>query len=266
MGGFWRPKKLPRGSPERPGRAPGAPQEAQSEPQEVQNEPQEAPNDPQEGQNEPQEGQSELREVPGGFRERFRKDFRGIFKQPARASKGCTLPTTLAIFMLAMLSPRWAICFVVPPGALLWFFSPFFVLLSSCFPSLRAACFRSLPRDRARKLRTKTLETHETFQIQTPGERAQRASKGCTRPTTLAILMLAMLSPRWLRGASWCFALVLLAVLCASLLVFSVAVEALLLVVHPGGFRERFGKDFQGISKQRDATETLPAQTAGEGA
>ena len=61
-------------------------------------------------------------------------------------------------------------------------------------------------------------ETHETFQLQTPGERAQRASKGCTRPTTLAILMLAMLSPRWLRGASWCFALVLLAVLCASLL------------------------------------------------
>ena len=38
--------------------------------------------------------------------------------------------------------------------------------------------------------------------------------------------MLAMLSPRWLRGASWCFALVLLAVLCASLLVCSVAVEA----------------------------------------
>ena len=74
--------------------------------------------------------------------------------------------------------------------------------------------------------RKTTRETHETFQLQTPGERAQRASKGCTRPTTLAILMLAMLSPRWLRGASWCFALVLLAVLCASLLVFSVAVEA----------------------------------------
>ena len=127
-------------------------------PQEVQNEPQEAPNDPQEGQNEPQEGQSELRELPGSFRERFGKDFRGIFEQPARASKGCTPPTTLAIFMLTMLSPRCAICFVVPPGALLWFFSPFFVLLSSCFPSLRAACFRSLPRDRARKLRTKTLE------------------------------------------------------------------------------------------------------------
>ena len=152
------PQRLPRGSPERPRRAPGAPQEAQREPQEVQNEPQEAPNDPQEGQNEPQEGQSELREVPGGFRERFRNDFRGIFEQPARASKGCTPPTTLAIFMLTMLSPRCAICFVVPPGALLWFFSPFFVLLSSCFPSLRAACFRSLPRDRARKLRTKTLE------------------------------------------------------------------------------------------------------------
>ena len=75
LGGFWRPKKLPRGSPERPRRAPGAPQDAQSEPQEVQNERQEAPNDPQEGQNEPQEGQSELREVPGGFRERFGLDF-----------------------------------------------------------------------------------------------------------------------------------------------------------------------------------------------
>ena len=75
------PQRLPRGSPERPRRAPGAPQEAQREPQEVQNEPQEAPNDPQEGQNEPQEGQSELREVPGGFRERFGKDFQVISKQ-----------------------------------------------------------------------------------------------------------------------------------------------------------------------------------------
>ena len=145
------PQRLPRAPRENPRSVPGGPKE-------VQNEPQEAPNDPQEGQNEPQEGQSELREVPGSFRERFRNDFRGIFEQPARASKGCTPPTTLAIFMLTMLSPRCAICFVVPPGALLWFFSPFFVLLSSCFPSLRAACFRSLPRDRARKLRTKTLE------------------------------------------------------------------------------------------------------------
>ena len=34
----------------------------------------------------------------------------------------------------------------------------------------------------------------------------------------------------------------------------------------PGGFRERFGEDFQGFLQQRDATETLPAQTAGEGA
>ena len=32
----------------------------------------------------------------------------------------------------------------------------------------------------------------------------------------------------------------------------------------PGGFRERFGEDFQGFLKQRDATETLPAQIAGE--
>ena len=74
LGGFWRPKKLPRGSRERPGRTPGASHE-------VQNEPQDAPNDPQEGQNEPQEGQSELREVPGGFRERFGKDLQGISKQ-----------------------------------------------------------------------------------------------------------------------------------------------------------------------------------------
>ena len=34
----------------------------------------------------------------------------------------------------------------------------------------------------------------------------------------------------------------------------------------PGGFRERFGQDFRSIFKQRVATETLPAQTAGEGA
>ena len=94
------------------------------------------------------------------------------------------------------------------------------------FLALQLACFLSLPRDRARKLRKTVRETHETFQLQTPGERAQRASKGCTRPTTLAILMLAMLSPRWLRCASWCFALVLLAIVCASLLVFSVACDA----------------------------------------
>ena len=34
----------------------------------------------------------------------------------------------------------------------------------------------------------------------------------------------------------------------------------------PAGFRERLGKDFRGILKQRDATETLPTQIAGEGA
>ena len=78
LGGFWRLKKLPRGSPERPRRAPGAPQDAQSEPQEVQNERQEAPNDPQEGEKEPQEGQSELWEASGSV---FGKDFRRISKQ-----------------------------------------------------------------------------------------------------------------------------------------------------------------------------------------
>ena len=33
----------------------------------------------------------------------------------------------------------------------------------------------------------------------------------------------------------------------------------------PGGLQERFVKDFRGISKQRDATETLPPQTARRG-
>ena len=66
---------------EAPQRLPSAQGEPQERPKEVQNEPQEAPDDPQEEQNEPQEGQSELREVPGCFRERFGKDFQGIFKQ-----------------------------------------------------------------------------------------------------------------------------------------------------------------------------------------
>ena len=83
-------KRLPRGSPREPQERPGAPQEAQNEPQEAQNEPQEAPDD---GQNEPQAGQSELREVPGGFRERFGQDFRGIFKQRDATE---TLPTQIA--------------------------------------------------------------------------------------------------------------------------------------------------------------------------
>ena len=34
----------------------------------------------------------------------------------------------------------------------------------------------------------------------------------------------------------------------------------------PGGFRERFGEEFLCLLKQRVATETLPAQTAGVGA
>ena len=90
-GQFGAPQGSPGGSRERPGsarRAPGAPQEAQSEPQEAQNEPQEgqsepkeAENEPQAAQDEPQESLNELREVPGGFRERFCKDFRRIYKQ-----------------------------------------------------------------------------------------------------------------------------------------------------------------------------------------
>ena len=92
--------------------------------------------------------------------------------------------------------------------------------------ALRLACFLSLPRDQPESSGKNARGTHETLQLQTPGERAQRASKGCTRPTTRAILMLALLSPRWLGCASWCFALFLLAVVCASLLVFSVACDA----------------------------------------
>ena len=55
--------------------------------------PQMAPHDPQEGQHEPQAGQNELREVPGGFRERFGQDFRGIFKQHVATE---TLPIQIA--------------------------------------------------------------------------------------------------------------------------------------------------------------------------
>ena len=86
---FGRVLEGPRGSPE----APRAPQERPGAPQEAQHDPQEAPDDPQEGQNEPQAGQSELREVPGGFRERFGQDFRGIFKQRDATE---TLPTPIA--------------------------------------------------------------------------------------------------------------------------------------------------------------------------
>ena len=95
-GAIWEAFGGPRSSPEAPQSAPGEPQErpkTQSEPQEAQNEPQERPNIPQEGQNEPQAGQSELREVPGGFRERFGQDFRGIFKQRDATE---TLPTQIA--------------------------------------------------------------------------------------------------------------------------------------------------------------------------
>ena len=78
---FGRVFGAPRSSPEAPKSGPRAPQERPGEPQEVQSEPQEAQHEPQEVPNDPQEGQSELREVPGGFRERFVKDFRGISKQ-----------------------------------------------------------------------------------------------------------------------------------------------------------------------------------------
>ena len=150
---------------------------------------------PQEGEKEPQEGQSELWEASGSvlgrisdaFPSNARRPRRPLLKPPARArSARARLQAGAAARMFSQPSPGSS----------------------------------------QKALEKNARGIHETFQLQTPGERAQRASKGCTRPTTLAILMLAMLSPRWLGCASWCFALVLLAVVCASLLVFSVACDA----------------------------------------
>ena len=58
-----------------------------------------------------------------------------------------------------------------------------------------------------------------------PAQAAQRPSKGIERSTPLAILMLALLSPRLLCCSSWPCALVSLVVL-ASLLVFCVVCNA----------------------------------------
>ena len=154
LGGFWRPKKLPRGSPERPRRAPGAPQDAQSEPQEVQNERQEAPNDPQEGEKEPQEGQSELWEASGSvlgrisdaFPSNARRPRRSLLKPPARArSARARLQAGAAARMFSQPSPGSSQkapkkthekLTAVPRGALPCFFSPLLVLVSSSSPSL----------------------------------------------------------------------------------------------------------------------------------
>ena len=154
LGGFWGPKKLPRGSPERPRRAPGAPQDAQSEPQEVQNERQEAPNDPQEGEKEPQEGQSELWEASGSvlgrisdaFPSNARRPRRSLLKPPARArSARARLQAGAAARMFSQPSPGSSQkapkkthekLTAVPRGALPCFFSPLLVLVSSSSPSL----------------------------------------------------------------------------------------------------------------------------------
>ena len=166
LGGFWGPKKLPRGSPERPRRAPGAPQDAQSEPQEVQNERQEAPNDPQEGEKEPQEGQSELWEASGSvlgrisdaFPSNARRPRRSLLKPPARArSARARLQAGAAARMFSQPSPGSSQkapkkthekLTAVPRGALPCFFSPLLVLVSSSSPSLAmlaALAFHALP-------------------------------------------------------------------------------------------------------------------------
>ena len=191
LGGFWGLKKLPRGSPERPRRDPGAPQDAQSEPQEVQNERQEAPNDPQEGEKEPQEGQSELWEASGSvlgrisdaFPSNARRPRRSLLKPPARArSARARLQAGAAARMFSQPSPGSSQ--KVPETS---------TRNSRNAPApnarpARAACFRSLPRDRARKLR-----------------------KRRTRNSRLCLVVLCLL---------------LLAVACARLLVFSVACDA----------------------------------------
>ena len=97
------------------------------------------------------------------------------------------------------------------------------VVLSFC--GVAARMFYKPRRKRAGNAPRNRTNVHETLPAQTPGERAQRASKGFTRSPTLAILMLALLSPRLLCCPSWSFALDLLAVL-AALLVLSVACKA----------------------------------------
>ena len=136
-------------------------------------------------------------------------------RHPPHSQSSCSRCSTLG-YLLRGASWCFALVLLAVLCASLLVFS---VAARSMFSQPSPGSSQKAPNKNAR-------ETHEMFQLQSPGERAQRASKGCTRPTTLAILMLAMLSPRWLRGASWCFALVLLAFLCASLLVCSVAVEA----------------------------------------
>ena len=166
---FGRFLEGPRGSPEAPESAPGAlqePPEAQNEPQEVSNDPQEAPNDPQEGEKEPQEGQSELWEASGSvlgrisdaFPSNARRPRRSLLKPPARArSARARLQAGAGARMFSQPSPASSQrapkkthekLTAVPLGALPWFFSPLFVLVSLSSPSLAmlaALAFHALP-------------------------------------------------------------------------------------------------------------------------
>ena len=166
---FGRFLEGPRGSPEAPESAPGAPgepQEVQNEPQEAPNDSKEAPNDPQEGEKEPQEGQSELWEASGSvlgrisdaFPSNARRPRRSQLKPPARArSARARLQAGAAARMLSQPSPGSSQkapkkthekLTAVPRGALPWFFSPLFVLVSSSSPSLAmlaALAFHALP-------------------------------------------------------------------------------------------------------------------------
>ena len=212
-----------------------------------------------------------------------------------RASKGCTRPTTLAILMFAMLSPRWlrgaSWCFALVLLAVLCAsLLVFSVAVEACGLApeqgyrlvLRLACFLSLPRDRARKFRKQARETHETLQLQTPGERAlhvfaafpgiepesseqkrSRNSRNVPAPNARrARAGEPQECPRRPQEAQN-----------DSQAVPNDPQEGQNepeegqseLRELPGGFRERFGKDFQGISKQRDATELL-GSVAGLGA
>ena len=167
--GFGRVFGVPRSSPEAPESAPGAPgepQEGQNEQQEAPNDPQEAPNDLQEGEKEPQEGQSELWEASGSvlgrisdaFPSNARRPRRSLLKPPARArSARARLQAGAGARMFSQPSPGSSQkapkkthekLTAVPRGALPWFFSPLFVLVSSSSPSLAmlaALAFHALP-------------------------------------------------------------------------------------------------------------------------
>ena len=140
----------PRDSPEAPESAPGAP---------VNCEPQEGQIEPQEGQSGPREASgSDLGSISQAFSSNAMRPRRSLLKSPARArSARARLQAGAAARMFSQPSPgssQKALekthekLTAVPRGALPWFFSPLFVLVSSSSPSLAmlaALAFHALP-------------------------------------------------------------------------------------------------------------------------